>query len=207
MFGHGIQRGLIQLPMGCLVDIFLFAKTNSASVYLINRKGELVHEWKGNYPILNAYLQNDGSILVNAVDPDFPEYAGGGESGRLQKISWDSKILWDFEYANEKELNHHDFTVLPNGNILTIAWEGRTAEEVAAAGRKPNMIPKAGLLPDKIVEIEPVGKRWGKVVWEWHIWDHLIQNYDIKKPNYGNPAEHPELLDFNVGDTVPPHDF
>ncbi len=150
MFGHGIQRGLMKTSEGLLDGYILFAKTNSASVYLINRKGELVHEWKGNYPILNAYLQNDGSILVNAVDPDFPEYAGGGESGRLQKISWDSKILWDFEYANEKELNHHDFTVLPNGNILTIAWEGRTAEEVAAAGRKPNMIPKAGLWPIKL---------------------------------------------------------
>ena len=25
-----------------------------------------------------------------------------------------------------------------------------------------------------------------------------------KKANYGKPADHPELLDFNVGDTIPP---
>ncbi len=42
------------------------------------------------------------------------------------------------------------------------------------------------------------------MVWEWHVWDHLIQNYSAKKANYGNPAEHAELLDFNIGDSLPP---
>ncbi len=73
-----------------------------------------------------------------------------------------------------------------------------------AAGRKPNMSPKAGLWPDKIVEIVPEGKTGGQVVWEWHVWDHLVQNYDAKMANYGRPADHPELLDFGVGDTLAP---
>ncbi len=184
----------------------MFAVPNSASVYLINRKGEVVHEWKGNYggPNTVAYLGDDGSIVKNALDPDFPLFVGGGEAGRLQKITWDNKMLWDFEYANEQSHAHHDFTVMPNGHILAIAWEARTPNEVLAAGRKPKLIPKAGLWPDKIVEIEPQGKSDGRVVWEWHIWDHLIQDYDSRKANYGNPAKHPELLDFNVGDSVPP---
>jgi hypothetical protein len=52
------------------------------------------------------------------------------------------------------------------------------------------------------VEIEPQGDRGGKVVWEWHVWDHIIQDFDAKKPNFGNPADHAELLDVNVGDTL-----
>ncbi len=204
MFGWRIKRGLTIASDSLQNGYVMFAVPNSASMYLINRKGEVVHEWKGNYSVLGGYLQPDGSLIQNAVDPDFPVFGGGGESGRLQKISWDGKMLWDFEYATEQYLNHHDFAVLPNGHILTIAWEAKTAEEAAAAGRKSNMIPKAGLWPDKIVEIEPQGELGGKVVWEWHIWDHLIQDYDAKKDNYGNPARHPELLDFNVGDTVPP---
>jgi len=204
MFGLRIPRGLTVTSDGLEDGYVLFAVPNSALFYLINRKGEVVHEWKGNYGVLGAYLQNDGSLIQTAIDPDFPVFAGGGEAGRIQKISWDGKILWDFEYANEEHLHHHDFTVMPNGHILAIAWEAKTPDQCVAAGRKPNMIPKAGLWPDEIVEIEPMGERGGKIVWEWHIWDHLIQDYDPKKANYGKPADHPELLDFNVGDTVPP---
>ena len=36
-----------------------------------------------------------------------------------------------------------------------------------------------------------------EVVWEWHIWNHLIQDYDESKANYGTVAEHPELIDIN----------
>lgn len=203
MFGHRIPRGLRLTSDGLADGYVLFAVPNSASVYLMNRKGEVVHEWKGNYGVMGAYLQNDGSLVQNAVDPDFPVFAGGGETGRLQKITWDNNIVWDFEYANEFSHVHHDFTVLPNGNVLAIAWEAKTPQEGIAAGRKPILIPKAGLWPDKIIEIVPDGERGGKIVWEWHIWDHLIQDFDPKKANYGNPANHPELLDINVGDTIP----
>jgi hypothetical protein len=75
---------------------------------------------------------------------------------------------------------------------------------VLAAGRKPALIPKAGLWPDKIVEIEPIDNMHGKIVWEWHVWDHLIQDFDSKKANYGKPEDHPELLDINVGEPLPP---
>jgi hypothetical protein len=204
MFGLGIPRGLRITSTGLADGYIMFAVPNSASVYLINRKGEVVHEWKGNYRVLGAYLGNDGSLVQNAEDPDFPVFAGGGECGRLQKITWDSKILWDFEYANEEHLAHHDFAVMPNGNVLTIAWQAKTADQALAAGRKPNLIPKAGLWPDEIVEVEPQGERSGKIIWEWHIWDHLIQDYDSKKANYGKPSDHPELLDFNIGDSLPP---
>jgi len=204
MFGIGIPRGLTVNSDGLTEGYVMFAVPNSASVYLINRKGEVVHEWKGNYGVLGAYLQNDGSLVQNAADPDFPVFAGGGECGRIQKIAWDNKIVWDFEYANEESHAHHDFAVMPNGHVLAIAWEAKSVDEVLAAGRKPKMTPKAGLWLDKIVEIEPQGERGGKIVWEWHIWDHLIQDYDSKKANYGNPADHPELLDLNIGDTLQP---
>ena len=205
MFGQGIKRGLLINSDGIANGYILFAVPNSASVYLINRKGEVVHEWKSNYngPARVTYLMDDGSLLQNAEDPDFPVFAGGGEAGRLQKISWNNKMLWDFEYANEESHVHHDFTVMPNGHMLAIAWEAKTAAEVLAAGRKPALTPKDGLWPDRIIEVEPLDDRHGKVVWEWHVFDHLIQDYDSKKANYGKPADHPELLDFNVGEPLP----
>ncbi len=206
MFGQGIPRGLTLNSAGLADGYVMFGVPNSALVYLINRKGEVVHQWKGNYGGLESspYLNDDGSIFLNATDPDFPVFAGGGEAGRIQKISWDSKMLWDFEYANDTAHAHHDFAVMPNGHILAIAWDAMTMEEVLAAGRKPQSIPKAGLWPGKIVEIEPQGNRGGKIVWEWYLRDHLIQDNDSKKANYGKPAEHLELLDFNIkADALP----
>ena len=206
MFGHNIRRGLTVSSNGLADGYVLFSVPNSALVYLINRRGQVVHQWKGNYggTARTMYLMDDGSIIQNTADPDFPVFAGGGEAGRIQKISWDSKVVWDFEYANEEAHVHHDFSVMPNGNILAIAWEAKTVSEALAAGRKPELIPKAGLWPDKIIEIQPQGDRGGKIVWEWHMWDHMIQDFDPKKSNYGNPADHPELLDLNVGEPVPP---
>ena len=172
LFGHYDQRGLTKTSEGLALGYVLFSPPNSVSDYLINRKGEVVHEWKGNFEMGSAYLNNDGSIFTNALDPDFPVFAGGGEAGRLQKISWESKMLWDFEYSNREFHAHHDIAVMPNGNILTIAWESKSFDEAVQAGRDPENIPKAGLWPDKIVEIEPINSYDGKVVWEWHVWDH-----------------------------------
>lgn len=204
MFGIGIPRGLTITSDNLTDGYVMYAVCNSASVYLINRKGQVVHEWKGNYGVLGAHLNDDGSLVQNAKHLDYPVFTDPGETGRIQKISWDGKILWDFVYANEEYHIHHDFTVMPNGHVLAIAYEAKTVAEVLAAGRKPNMTPKAGLWPDKIVEIAPEGAHGGTIIWEWHIWDHLIQDYDSKKANYGNPANHPELLDLNIGDTIPP---
>jgi hypothetical protein len=52
-------------------------------------------------------------------------------------------------------------------------------------------------LLDCLIEVKPTGKTTGEVVWEWHIWDHLVQDHDPSKPNFGNVAEHPELIDLN----------
>ncbi|MEN9979930.1 MAG: aryl-sulfate sulfotransferase [candidate division WOR-3 bacterium] len=35
------------------------------------------------------------------------------------------------------------------------------------------------------------------MVWEWHVWNHLVQDYDSTKSNYGDPRQHPELIDLN----------
>jgi len=204
MFGHYIPRGLTKTSENLTPGYAMFSPINSASTYLVNRDGLVVHEWKGNYGHHTPYLNDDGSLTLLSEDPDFPVFAGGGEAGRLQKISWDSKVLWDFEYADKEKHTHHDIAVKPNGNILAIAWEARSAEEAIQAGRMPEKTPKAGLWPTRIVEIEPDGKHGGKEVWMWQIWDHLIQDFDPEKDNYGDVAAHPELLDINVGRPLPP---
>lgn len=199
MFGLHLTRGVTVNKPGLASDMIMFVKPNSGSVYLMNRNGEIVHEWKSRYRVMGAaYVQDDGSIFINTHDPDRPVFHGGGAAGRIQHLDWNNRLLWDFEYATREYLHHHDFAVMPDGNVLLIAWEAKTMEEALQAGRKPEFTSPAGIWPDKIVEIKPTGKYDGEVVWEWHMWDHLIQDFDPEKDNYGIVANHPELLDVNA---------
>ena len=204
MFGHNIPRGLKINSPGLADGYIMFAVPNSPFIYLINRRGDVVHQWKSNYSVFEAYLQDDGSLIQAVEDPDFPVFGCCGPYGRIQKISWDGKILWDYEYANEQHIVHHDFTVMPNGHILAIAYEVMPYDKAIAMGRKAELTPKSGPWTEEIVEIVPDGTMGGKIVWEWHLWDHFIQDADPKKSGYGNVANHPELLDFNLGEPLPP---
>ena len=42
-----------------------------------------------------------------------------------------------------------------------------------------------------------------RVVWEWHMWDHTIQDVDPERTNYGKLSEHPELIDINGDHDTP----
>jgi len=96
-------------------------------------------------------------------------------------------------------MSHHDVKTLPNGNVLLIAWEIKTLYEAIVAGRNPNYVSDQGLWPDHVIEVEPTGPTSGDIVWEWHVWDHLIQDFDPTKENYGVVGDHPELVDINYG--------
>jgi hypothetical protein len=101
--------------------------------------------------------------------------------------------VWEFEYSSADHQSHHDFAVLPNGNVLLTAWEVKSTTELAAAGKSST----SEKWPTHFIEVEQDGTG-GKIVWEWHIWDHLIQDVDDNKPSFGVVADHPELMNINV---------
>jgi hypothetical protein len=92
--------------------------------------------------------------------------------------------------------------MLPNGHILMVGWEYKTAEEAIVAGRNPDTLPVGELWPDHVIEVERTGTSQGTIIWEWHVWDHLIQDFNPTKQNYGIVEQHPELVDINYGDIV-----
>jgi hypothetical protein len=85
---------------------------------------------------------------------------------------------------------------LPNGNVLIIAWESKTNTQAIAAGRNP-ALTTATVWSEQILEVQPNGLTGGTVVWEWHLWDHLIQDYDATKPDFGTIASNPQLININ----------
>ncbi len=204
MFGHFVPRGLIKTSEGLTPGYVMFVVPGSGSTYLVDRDGKVVHQWKSSFSAFNPYLMDDGSVIVGVNDPDFAVFNDAGPYGRIQHIRWDGKILWNYELADDTFILHHDIAVKPNGNILALVYEVISYEEALALGRAPHLTPLTGPWMEKVIEIEPQGERGGKIVWEWRLVDHLIQDRDKTKLNYGDPALHPELVDFNLGDTIPP---
>ena len=180
----------------------LFTPFLSDITYLVDREGRVVHVWKSDFAPGSEYLLEDGHLMRGVRLPEVPRFSGGGQGGRIEKLSWDGELTWFFELADESRLLHHDFQPMPNGNILAIAWEAKQPEEAQAAGRAPELIPRAGLWPDLIIEIQPTAEG-GDIVWEWHAWDHMIQSQDASMRNYGEPRDHPRKIDINAGPPLP----
>ena len=197
-------RGLIRNTDRATGGYTLYGGLLSDTTYLIDDNGLVVHTWKSTYaPSGTAYLLDNGNIVRGGRQPEVDVFNGGGQGGRLQEINWDGEVVWDYLFASDDHLLHHDFRRMPNGNILAISWEPKSAEEARAAGRRLDMTPEAGIWPDMVVEFEPLPPDDARIVWQWHAWDHLVQNDNEEAANYGDPAANPRRIDINgTGEAV-----
>ncbi len=174
----------------------LFAPLTSTNTYLIDNCGYMVNTWSSNYrPGELAYLLENGNLL-RACRINSPIFNGGGTGGRIEMHDWDNNLVWSYEYTSSTYHAHHDLEYLPNGNILVLAWEYRSNTEAIDAGRSPSLLNN-GLWPSRVVELEPVGTNDANIVWMWQLWDHLVQDIDSTKANYGVVPDHPELVNIN----------
>lgn len=176
----------------------LFAPVASTITYLIDQTGNMNHTWDNTYrPAYSCYSLQDGIILRTTSTGKY----GGG----VQKITWDGTVIWDYQYHDMPSYSAtHEAIMLPNGDVLMLATEYKSYDDAVQAGRDPSLYINPGdhvLDSDYIIEVHPTGPTSGIIVWEWHIWDHLIQDYDVTKSNYGVVSQHPELMNINyIGD-------
>ena len=166
---------------------------------LIDLEGRVVHRWSSSYKLGGgAYIQPNGNLLRTCILPRNPfNSACPGLSGAAEILDWDGNQLWSYEFATSEKTLHHDITLLPNGNILMLGVEQKSKEDQIASGRDPSRMRHDVMWFDYIIELKPTGKSGGEIVWEWHMWDHLIQDFDKTKKNYGVVADHPEKIDVN----------
>ncbi len=174
----------------------LFAPVNSKTTYLINNKGQLIHTWQSQYyPGVEVSLLENGQLLrTTQITPT--NFTMGGAGGGVELLNWDGSVAWNYTYASDEHIQHHDAQVMPNGHILMLAWELEPKDKAIAAGVNPaNIDPKSSSTwAESVIELDPATKQ---TVWEWHTWDHMVQNYDGAKANYGVVKDHPELINAN----------
>jgi hypothetical protein len=202
IFAQNNTVGLLSYdPVKAFDGYNLMFPHNQPNVYLLNNCGEIVHTWEddANFrPGNMAYLTEEGLLYKGkreaAVAGD-AIWAGGG--GAILEIrDWDNNLIWDFEMNNDQFRLHHDFAVTEDGTIIALAWELKTLEECHQAGRDTTTLAQAKLWPDWVFEIDPTTD---EIIWEWHAWDHLIQDFNDEVDNFGVVTDHPELIDVNYG--------
>jgi hypothetical protein len=196
--------GLILNTTNASPGYTLFSSLRYTNTYLINNEGELVNLWRAPFvPGNTHYLLENGNLMRTEDPGPLSTIAAGGDAGMVQEFDWDGNLLWEFSYIDNTHRAHHDIAVLPNGNVLMIAWEVKTKAEAIAAGINPTaFFPNQEIWPEHIIEVQAVGTNSGNIVWEWHVWDHLIQDFSPTNDNFGVVADHPELIDANYLDPV-----
>jgi len=135
-------------------DGYTLVSANGATrTHLIDNCGRVINQWDSDYRAgESAYLLDDGSLLRTARI-NSQTFNGGGIGGRIERFNWEGDLIWSYELATDTTHHHHDMAWLPNGNVVLMAWEYKSPEEAAAAGR----IADGPLWPPMLVEIEPNG--------------------------------------------------
>lgn len=192
-------------------ELVLYTPGDSTSAYLVDATNAAVHTWPSQYYAgQSAFLLDDGSIVraasIDDIAPDnrfVTAYRDGHNTafhigGIVERISKEGEVVWTFEYYSDDYAPHHVVQPMPNGNLLMPVWRYHSEDEALALGRDPKHLSDGGLWIESIIEVRPT-EDGGEIVWEWQVADHLIQNFDESKANYGDPSANLGRIDINYG--------
>ncbi len=194
--------GTTILDVGLIQEGYtLFAPLNKDTTYLINNCGDVINKWASEYsPGDEVILDNDGNLWRAGRTIGVDLVGAGGRGGIIELFNWEGDLIWSYERCNTLECMHHDFELLPNGNLLVLIWDAFSIEQSTAAGASPDSLANLeGIWSEYLVELTPNLEVDNEAteVWKWQAWDHLIQDVDMTKSNFGVVADHPEKININ----------
>ena len=180
---------------------YLFSRFEGHETFLIDALGRTINTWTFDTELgLTQYLLPGGNLvrMGRPDDDSIDSFGGGGRGGLIEVYDWDGALQWSTLIADTEFRAHHDVEALPNGNVLVIVWERMSTDDAIAAGRDPETMTSTSLWSEAIFELQPDGLGGADVVWTWRLWDHLIQDFDPTRDNFGDVGAHPERLDINA---------
>ncbi|BFP41808.1 aryl-sulfate sulfotransferase [Flavobacteriaceae bacterium GF1] len=187
-----LPEGLEIFDADKIYDGYILVNNPGADrVYIMDKDVSIIHEWnlKGKKLGNDVHLMSNGKLLA-MLESETPSILIGGYGGLIAILDRDGNIDWSYEYSSEDYISHHDALMLPNGNILFMTWERKSMQEAVAAGYSL----ESEVIYDGVKEIDP---QTNEIVWEWHMWDHLVQDFDDTKANYGNVNDNFNKIDIN----------
>lgn len=165
--------------------------------YLINNCGEVINQWTSSFPPGNSvYLLPNGNLL-RAGRTDSTDITFGGQGGVVEIYGWEGNLIWQYFYDTPTMRQHHDIYPMPNGNVLILAATIMSNSEAIQAGRNPALLTESELYNEQLIEVTPIDFNNANIVWEWNIKDHLVQDFDATKDNFGDVGLSPNKLDIN----------
>jgi hypothetical protein len=186
----------------------LFAPFKSKSTYLIDVCGRKVNEWVSIYtPGAATYFTEEGLMVRAGLVPNLI-FNGPGLGGAIEFFDWQGNVVRTIKASTNTYAQHHDFEVLPNGNVLVLVWELKSANEAIGMGRSSLTTDINGIWPEAILEYQLFPNDSEAVVWEWHVWDHLVQQFNDTLTNYDSIFQRPERINVNhLTPMAPPMDW
>lgn len=196
-FSQNNTIGTILITEDAYNGYTLFSTHNKA--FLIDNCGQVINEWTSQFlPAASVYLLENGNLLrPGRLDDGSSNIGFGGQGGIVELFDWEGNLIWSWTDNSNTSRQHHDVYPLPNGNILILAATVVSASDAIDAGRNPDLLIDNELYNERIYEVEPVGSNGGNIVWEWNAIDHVIQDYDSTKSNFGIIADNPQKIDLN----------
>ena len=174
-----------------------FTPNSSNKAYIIDNCGYVINEYiRGNRPGFSAYILDNGLMLrTNKVNDAF--FSQSSTGGQVELVDWNNNTVWSYVFNTQQYIQHHDVSIMPNGNILIPGWERINPAQQLQYGRESNNISNPDLWGEFIWEVKPIGTNEIELVWEWHLQDHFIQDNDPSKSNYGVVGDNIGLVDIN----------
>ena len=178
------------------------ARTVGNTTWLLNSLLQPVHRWDSEHHAhegVGPYLLENGLVVRPFSKGNwlYMENFYVASFTSLEIIDWEGNQLWEFDYCTPKRhCMHHDVEPMPNGNILLIVNDFMPHEEAEAIGFKPTN--DRAIAFQRIIEIKPNLKDGStRIVWQWDVLDHIVQDLYPDRPNYGIPSEHIGKIDVN----------
>lgn len=173
--------------------------------YLLDENARLRHAWyNANYAPegSSAHLLDNGILVRSGSKSDWlhREQYPVGAHGTIELVDWEANTLWSYTLDQPgRSVLHHDFEVMPNGNLLVTAYIGFKLEEAIAIGFNPLLANGDIVWFESIIElIVDSESNQPKLAWQWNSWDHVIQDDFKDLPNYGSIRANRDRIDINA---------